>query len=157
MIKNIFGKKYNVEDFCRVSPEIARFLNKRLEEWAEWFSRYYDDGIGYAKQSTEYKMMKYGLVAREYIGKRPLPVNDEAEEIENLIRVMAFQNTQTCKYAVALREYYIYSKQNKRRTARALGVSEALLRIHLENAQLWLSGWFIASYGSKFIKLAGRA
>ncbi len=58
--------------------------------------------------------MRYGLFVREYIGNRPLPVNEEAEEIEDLICILACQNIQTYKYANAIRAYYLFNNKNKR-------------------------------------------
>jgi len=150
------NKGYTAEDFGRITPEISRYLNKRLDEWADWFIRDYARSLGFPKQNTIHKMMVLGNVPKEDFTIKPLPTNEPAEEIEKLIRIMAFQNNQTFKYANALREYYIYSQRSKRRTARALGVSEAITHAYVENAHLWLSGWFTASYGSRFLKWAGR-
>ncbi len=51
MIKTNFWTKYKIEDFSIITPEVARFLNNRLEDWAEWFLRHCDSGIGFRTEN----------------------------------------------------------------------------------------------------------
>lgn len=148
----------DIEKFSLINPQILRYLNQRLEEWAEWFSRKEQLGLGYPTQSREYKLMTIGNISRENPGPKPLPVNEAAEEMENIIRIMATQSLQAKKNAEALRGFYLQNKrkQSKCEMARLRGISEGSIRRQLNGALSWLAGWFTAIYGPDFIERLNR-
>jgi hypothetical protein len=131
---------------------ISRYLDNRLRQWAEWYKRQGDGGQGYRKQTTEYNLSVYGTALYEAPGPKPLPSNSAIEEIEKAVVIMATESWQRDKYAEALREYYIKCKENKRKTAHAMGVSEAQFYVYFNGALAWLDGWFTGKYGKRYYK-----
>ncbi|EFL91398.1 hypothetical protein REG_1696 [Candidatus Regiella insecticola LSR1] len=59
----------------------TRYLENRLYQWAEWYSRGNFSGLGYPSCSIEYRIMTEGNVFR-LPGSKPLPIHAAAEEIE---------------------------------------------------------------------------
>lgn len=115
---------------------IMQYIENRLNEWAAWFRRRERLGIGYPPCSVEYRMMTEGYIPREYIGQKPLPTNEAAEEMEYLITAMAIQNH---KMAEILRKCYLLSG-GIREKAKHIGMSTSQIEVHLQSARWWLAG-----------------
>lgn len=133
-----------------LKPENQHYLENRLHQWAEWYSRKEDNGLGFPSESNEYKMQTYGNVPRGTPGPKPLPVHPAAQEVEETISMMATKNSQTEQYAAALRHYYLEGRENKRKAAKIMCVSEAQFYIFFNGALCWLDGWFTGKYGSHY-------
>lgn len=86
-----------------MNQKFIQYVEERLNQWADWYSRGNYYGLGYPSCSIEYRLMTEGYVARNNHGQRSIPVNEEAEEVEKLIREMAKQNS---NMALALRCHY---------------------------------------------------
>ncbi|GFN47425.1 hypothetical protein RINTU1_35060 [Candidatus Regiella insecticola] len=68
----------------------THYLESRLHQWAEWYSRGNFFGLDYPSCSLEYRIMTEGNVFRRP-GPKPLPNHEAAEEIECLVNEIAQQ------------------------------------------------------------------
>src|SRR5438034_1235617 len=79
------------------------YVDFRLKHWADWYVRGKTTGLGYPTCSVEFRLMLYGNLIQT-TKQVVLPTNEEAEEIENLIRELeGYDETM----AQALRIQYI--------------------------------------------------
>lgn len=117
------------------SEELMKYVEERLYQWAEWYSRSNFCGLGYPPYSLEYRIMREGTIVRS-TGPRPLPCNDAAEEIESLVVEMAQQNF---NMAIALRCHY-FNRGSLRSKSKKLNVSYTQYRHYVELAHQWLIG-----------------
>lgn len=115
--------------------DILQYIERRLEEWADWYSRGNNYGLGYPSCSILYRLMKEGHIIRSS-GPKPLPTNEAAEEIESLIKIMAQQN-QTM--ALALRCQY-FTQGSLRQKAKQLNMSHTQFKHYVDMAHQWLAG-----------------
>lgn len=110
------------------------YLEMRLNQWAEWFSRD-NQYLSYPSCSIEYRLMKNGIIVPSTAPKQ-IPCNEEAEEIEALVKEMAEYNNEM---ALALRLRYFEKGMVKKRHA-ALNVSYSQFRFYISMARQWLAG-----------------
>ncbi len=118
-----------------MSEPFVKYVEERLQQWAEWYSRGNLYGIGYPIYTVEYRLMTEGIVVRS-TGPKPMPFNEEADEIEILIKEMAQQNQ---KMALALRCQY-FSSGALRVKAKKLHISHSQFKYLLDLAHQWLAG-----------------
>ena len=128
--------------------KLMQYVEDRLYQWADWYSRGNLGGLGYPPYSLEYRMMREGTITRT-TGPKPLPTNEAAEEIESLVKEMAEHNP---KMALALRMHY-FDKGSLRRKAKELNVSHSHFKYYVDLAHQWLVGRLTANplslYASK--------
>ncbi len=148
MINNIFSTNTS-----ELNPEINKYLDNRLKQWALWHTMKEENALGYRKKTNEKKLMDLGTVVQESKYPKPLPSNPSAEEVEKVIVMMKKQGSQTEKYAEAMREYYLKSGENKRKASRILGVAEGQFYVLFNGALTWLNGWFTGKHGYNYYKL----
>lgn len=117
------------------NDKFMKYLEERLYQWAEWYSRGNLYGLGYPPCSLEYRIMTEGTIIRS-TGSRSLPTNAAAEEIENLVREMSQQN-QTM--ALALRCQY-FNRGSLRIKAKRLNISHTQFKHYVDMAHQWLAG-----------------
>ena len=117
---------------------VGKYVEKRLQEWADWFIRGNTYGIGYPPESF-ITMLEKGITAKKKkTFKIPiLPTNESAEEMEKFVVEMAHQNRQM---ADALRKYYFGREPTLQLKAKIFGVSGAQFKILLGMARQWLAG-----------------
>lgn len=60
--------------------EFESYVDFRLQQWAEWFSRGNCYGIGYPSSSIEYRLMKEGVMARNKYAKQVLLCHVDADK-----------------------------------------------------------------------------
>jgi hypothetical protein len=138
MVTNFLSGK-----IASIKPEnMLPYVERRLAEWADWYSRGNLFGLGYPPCSIEYRLMREGIVRTSPSGQRPLPVNEQAEEIERLVHVLSCQRP---TLAEALREYY-FRGGSLRAHAKAQGTSHTQLQRHVQQARYWLAGWLTARW-----------
>ncbi|GFN46358.1 hypothetical protein [Candidatus Regiella insecticola] len=113
----------------------TRYLEDRLYQWAEWYSRGNFSSLGYSSCSIEYRIMTEGNVFRRS-GPNPLPTHAAAEEIENWVNAMAQQNPAMAR---ALRCYY-FQRGSLRYKAKKLAISHTQFKYHVDMAHQWLLG-----------------
>ena len=89
---------------------LLQYVKKRLHQWAAWYDSGNGHQIGHATCSLEYRLMTEGMIVKN-TGRKPLPCNEEAEEIEALVQELA---KYTPDIAFALRCHY-FSPQAFRR------------------------------------------
>ena len=68
------------------------YVEQRLEEWADWYCRRDDHGLGYPKQSIEAELMALGGLMIKMTGDYSPLGHANAEEIEFHIHALAKQN-----------------------------------------------------------------
>jgi hypothetical protein len=111
------------------------YVEQRLEHWANWFSRYHDDGSGYKSYTRAYVL----ILLRTMIQRSPntqLPYDEDAEEIEDIISDMAKYDE---KMAKVLCTQYI-GKGTVSERAKKLGMSYARFRNYVDMARRWVAG-----------------
>lgn len=112
-----------------------KYLQYRLEQWADWYLRGNCYGIGYPSCSLEYRLLWEGHIQRSR-GPRPLPSNEAAEEIEDLVKQMAdynplLANTLRCQY---------FMVGTLRTRAAYLKMSHTYFKHCVDMAHQWLAG-----------------
>lgn len=117
------------------NDKFMKYLEERLHQWAEWYSRGNFCGLGYPPYSLEYRIMREGTVVRS-TGPRSFPANEAAEEIEALVCEMAQHNR---NMALALRCHY-FSQGGLRTKSRKLNMSHSHYKYYVDMAHQWLSG-----------------
>jgi hypothetical protein len=112
------------------------YVECRLEEWADWYSRGCDSGLGYPRQSTIAGLLDNQGVLTKAQGRKPLPTHERAEEIEAFVTELAVQNIRIAK---ALCQYYL-GKGNMPQKAHVLGISYVCFKTEVDKAKQWLAG-----------------
>lgn len=80
-----------------------QYLDDRLDKWARWFDKC-QEALGYSSVSPTYNI----LMGRGGPGAiKALPVNSDAEEIENLLREL---NAHFPAAVAIIRDYYLATK-----------------------------------------------
>jgi len=113
---------------------LLKYIDKRLIDWAEWFNRKTSLGTGFSPVAIEYRLMTEGHITREYLGSKPLPVHDEAEQIELLILEMAKKHP---RYARIIRHHYLRPAEVNKQAKRFRCSELAYYRL-LHSARWWL-------------------
>ena len=111
------------------------YLQERLYQWAEWYSRGHGYGVGYPPCSTEYRLMTEGIVVKANYPK-PLPSNESAEEMEHLVKEMTEFNF---VMAQALRSQY-FDPGTLRSKSKQLNMSHSHFKHYVDLAHHWLAG-----------------
>jgi hypothetical protein len=111
------------------------YIEKRLEHWARWFSSNHHYGLGFRSETIEYALMTLGTLIKS-TGIKPLPIDEEAEEIEALVTEMNKHNE---KMASALRIHYFHRKKSRDR-ADAIQLSKSQFKNYVSMAKQWLAG-----------------
>jgi len=63
----------------------SEYTEKRLTQWADWYGRLCDFGLGYPRRSVEGRLRDDGGVLIAGTGLKLPPTNTEAEEVETLL------------------------------------------------------------------------
>ncbi len=124
-----------------MNDDLKRYLEERLNEWAEWYSHGNWYGVGFSPCSIEYRLMTEGILVKNTAPKVS-PTNENAEEIESWVNDMAKQND---RMALALR-YNYFTKGGLRFKAQKIQVSHMLFKSYVDMAHQWLAGRLSASY-----------
>lgn len=123
----------------RIDPlkeDFMLYVDARITKWAEWFMRGNWYGIGYPTCSVEFRMMTEGCILQNRNGPGQLLCNEEAEEIERLVKQMAKQNP---KMALALRCHYL-NRGGLRIKAKLVEMSHMQFKNYVDMARYWLAG-----------------
>ncbi len=118
------------------------YLEYRLQEWANWFCRGLDYGIGYPSKTTDAKLRDNGGIVLRSKGTPYLPCHESAEQIEMIVKKLAMQNKLT---ADILRLHYT-ERGSLRHKAEKLKVSHTYFKYCLEMAKQWVAGWLTATH-----------
>ncbi len=117
------------------ASSFADYLEERLYQWAEWYLRGNSYGLDYPKCSIIYRILTEGCIQRS-TGPKPLPTNEAAEEIEDLVKQMAEYNPTMAK---ALRCQY-FQTGTLRSKATHLSMSHSHFKHCVEMGHQWLAG-----------------
>lgn len=118
-----------------MNKNIHDHIEHKLEQWASWYIRAGDSGLGYPSKSMEARIMEQDIYCRT-AGPKYLPSNETAEEVEALITEMF---KQTPKIALALREEY-FSRDTLPQKAKNIGISRSQFKVCVDMAKQWLAG-----------------
>lgn len=135
--------QFSIENNNNQNVVIDEYLEKRLQEWAEWFLQKTIGTGSLPKETIEYILMTYGFFTRNP-GPKSVPINESAEEIEALIREMA-KNKKYQKDAEVIRVNYLIQSDNIIKKSRIIGMSPSQFKMRLWMAKRWLAGWLSAS------------
>lgn len=127
----------SVKQKIEVIDAFMNYIDERLNQWAAWCRQKVRLGIGYPPCSIEYRMMTEGCIPRsEYLGLRPMPTNELAEEME---AYMAELSKQYKDAAEAIRKHY-YENGNSRQKGNAMKISKGQFDKLVLFAKAWLLG-----------------
>lgn len=125
------------------------YVEYRLQQWADWYTRGNLYGIGYPSTSTEYRLMTEGNIVRNP-GAMLAPTHDGAEEMEMLVKKMAEQNR---LMALVIRCHYFHpdSFRTNSNYLKKMGVEISYnhFKHYVEMAKQWLIG-YLSSKQNKF-------
>jgi hypothetical protein len=129
-----------------MNEEFIHYVDRRLDEWANWYSKGNSYGLGYPQRSMEYILMTEGSLIK-YSVPQHLPCNEDAEEIEMLICEMAKQN-KTMAYIL---RYHYFSTGALRGKAKNFSsdytsISYRKFKEYVDLARQWLAGRLSAKY-----------
>jgi len=111
------------------------YLEERLYQWSDWYIRGNFYGLGYPSCSIEYRIMTEGIMSRNPYFK-PLPTNQSAEEMEQLVKEMAEYN-QLMANVLRCQYFRIGSLRTK---AAYLKISHTHFKHYLDMGHQWLAG-----------------
>jgi hypothetical protein len=114
------------------------YLEYRLKQWADWFTRVGSNGLGYPSKTVEGRLIDEGGILIKGTGKRLPPSNSQAEEIEDYVRELA-----NCysELAQALKDkYFAYQNNSLDVLAKRRNVSTRTFKARVQMAKLWLAG-----------------
>lgn len=123
-----------------------KYVECRLQDWADWYSRGNYFNIGYPSCSVEYKLMK-GAYRDSDHNTTPFNINSEAEEVESLINKMAKVKK---KWALSIHCYY-FSRGGLRRKALMMNISHQMLKKNLNCAKYWLSNHLVKKSSDNYV------
>src|SRR5947209_3669897 len=116
--------------------EMEYYIETRLQEWANWYIRGSDGGLGYPRRSIEGKLIDNGgCIIRNYQSYR-MDINPSAEETEKLLAEMSQYNKSLSK---AVKYEYMETGTQSFKASK-LGVSLAQFKLNLKIAKAWLVG-----------------
>ncbi len=118
-----------------MNPRYMEYLENRLYEWADWYLHGNSYGLGYPRCSIELRILLEGCIQRNP-GPKPIPTNESAEEIEELVKQMAKYNVNMAK---ALRCQYFITGTLRTKAAR-LQMSHSHFKHCVEMGHQWLAG-----------------
>jgi hypothetical protein len=141
---------------------LSQYLDERLLDWATWYLKYNDGGMGYPPITIEGKLMKMGVIIRVQ-GATFIDENKEAEEMERWICQMYRWKP---KLYLAVRAYFLgqiykiegnvlqIDKEKTRKLTRnpskaqiseAMRISVKMLEGYLREAKDFLAGHYLES------------
>lgn len=124
----------------RTQNNFDDYVKQRLVAWAEWFSRGCDSGLGFMRKNVLQRLREEGGVLINGTGAKCSPGNTNAEEIENLVKLLAEHQP---KRAQVLRICYFYPV-NPVEKAKHSGYSSAQYYLQLKLAHEWINGYLCA-------------
>lgn len=111
------------------------YVDMRLEQWADWFSRDNLFNLNFTSVTIEYRLMNEGCVINS-TAPRQFKSNQDAEEIEALVKEIERYNR---KVGLALRSRY-FLKLPFRERAEKIGLSYSQYKVFLDYGRFWLAG-----------------
>jgi hypothetical protein len=124
--------------------DFMNYVEKRLHHWARWYSQGNFNGLGFPSENIAYVLMTVGALIKS-TGAKPLPCDEEAEEIETLVTEMAKHNI---NMASALRVNY-FTRKKARARSDVIDASPAQFKIYIQMAKQWLAGRLSATYSPR--------
>jgi hypothetical protein len=117
-----------------------QYLEKRLNQWAEWTLLYNDFGLGYPKKSMEAKLADTGGIWGRMGIRRGIPSNPNAEAMERCILEL---DKNYPRLAIIIRIQYL-AKGTPNEKAKELNLSHTRYYSYLNSAKYWIDGYLRA-------------
>ena len=114
-----------------------QYLERRLNQWAEWILQGNDFGLGYPKKTIEAKMADTGGIWKKLSTDRAIPSNPNAEAMEHFIRELEKNYP---FLAMILRMQYL-AQGSPNEKAKKLKLSHTRYYSYLSSAKYWLDGY----------------
>ncbi len=122
-----------------MSDNIIHSVEKRLEQWAEWYSRGNGYHLGYPSCSLEYRLLTEGVVVRSTAPPQ-LPSHPAAEEMERLVKELGEQNR---AIAIILRCHYFMQGSLRAKSNRLkkldVSISHTHFKRYVDMGHQWLA------------------
>jgi hypothetical protein len=112
------------------------YVEERLVEWARWYTRGNNGGLGYPKTSSITMFMQGKTISKAKRTAKPLPTHERAEEIESFINEM---HAHKPLMASAIRLHYL-DHLSLRRNAGNLRISHSQFKSYISMGKQWLAG-----------------
>lgn len=116
------------------------YVNLRLIDWAKWYNQANKIRLGYPTRSIEWKILHEGIVHQRQRGPELVETNPAAEEIEEMLMLMAKQDN---LMAAVIRKEYTLDK-GQREKAELLKISPSYYCMMLKQGMKWLAGGLTA-------------
>jgi hypothetical protein len=126
-----------------MSENFSQYIEQRLNQWADWFGQDHYCGLGYPPFSMEYLLMT-GATRSSKGSSDFISCNEEAEEIEELVKEMSEYNY---NMAIAIRCHY-FTDGGLRAKAKKVNVSHMHYKNYVDMAHQWLAGR-LSAYNKK--------
>lgn len=120
--------------------ELDQYVEERLIEWAEWYKKGGDSGIGFSHRNMLARLREEGGLLISGTGAKSLASHPAAEEIEYLVRELAKRHFDRAK---ALQIYYFYPIEHELKAKRS-GFKKTQYYTHLSLAREWIKGYLYA-------------
>ncbi len=119
-----------------MKKDVNKYVDDRLELWADWYIRIENNGLGYPNKTMEQRLKEHGGLFVKSIGPKIPPSNHAAEEVEEYVSELFKQNS---LLATVLRKNY-FEQNTAARKAKQLGISTTQFRVQLAMAKQWMAG-----------------
>lgn len=117
-----------------------QYLEKRLNQWAEWTLLYNDFGLGYPKKSIEAKLADTSGIWGRMRTRRGIHSNPNAEAMEHLIQELG----KNYPYLAIIIHIQYLGKGTPNEKAKILKLSHTRYYSYLTSAKYWLDGYLRA-------------
>jgi len=120
------------------------YIESRLEEWGEWFSRGNFSGLGYPSKTIEQRLRDGGGILVKMTGPWVPPTNRNAEEIEDLVKELAKRYPSLA--SVLRKKYFASSYKSLSKIAKEIQMPVRTFHEHVKMAKMWLEGRLSNNY-----------
>lgn len=112
------------------------YVHYRLDQWADWYLRGNQYGLGYPKKNIMARLIDEGGILIKGTSHHSPSTNVQAEEIEMIVKSLAKQSQ---KLAEALRVQY-FEQGTVPFKAKRMGLSYTQFKVHVDMAKQWVAG-----------------
>lgn len=135
-----------------MTSNLSELLEIRLQDWADWYGKQQDFGMGYPRESLEYKLWRDGVLVRVK-GIAPQPDNPYAEEMEMWICLLQRNVGKDVREAIC-EKYMAPRLMSISKIADKLEISVKTLEYRINTAKKFLLGCLA---GNQFAKVERAA
>jgi len=130
------------------------YIEDRLREWGEWFSRDITNSIGFSRRNILARLRDEGGQIVSATGQKPLPTNAQAEEMESIL-ITLNKNQPALTYILMIK--YLYPDKCIWMVREELGCNKSHYYTQVNLAFEWIKGYLIARMNVKLKKIKKRS